>query len=190
MSIRSLVFTVPLLATVPAGAQSPPGPAEEEASPEEVAERLIERAKEVYSVAEEPPERPADCVEVTDGTLIIVCAPIEEDPAQFRGRSRLEDGDDSHLSWDGAAPSVAGKGIFSGPATVGGLCGFGLNPCPPPPVYYIDVTALPEAPPGSDADRIARGLAPRGSAYDDGEPSPDTQVIAGETPPEEEGPQG
>ena len=30
---------------------------------------------------------------------------------------------------------------------------------PPPPPLIIDVSALPEAPPGSDADRIARGLA-------------------------------
>ena len=27
----------------------------------------------------------------------------------------------------------------------------------PPPMYYFDITALPEAPPDSDADRIARG---------------------------------
>ena len=32
----------------------------------------------------------------------------------------------------------------------------------PPPAYMIDFDKLPEAPPGSDADRIARGLAPRG----------------------------
>ncbi|WP_130002762.1 hypothetical protein [Qipengyuania thermophila] len=32
----------------------------------------------------------------------------------------------------------------------------------PPRIFAIDVTALPEAPPGSDADRIARGLAPQG----------------------------
>ena len=31
----------------------------------------------------------------------------------------------------------------------------------PPPAYLIDFDELPEAPPGSDADRIARGLAPR-----------------------------
>lgn len=37
----------------------------------------------------------------------------------------------------------------------------------PPPVLMIDVEALPEAPAGSDADRISRGLAPRGEAYDD-----------------------
>ena len=35
-----------------------------------------------------------------------------------------------------------------------------IGPCPPAPIYYVDVEALPEAPPGSDADRIARGLPP------------------------------
>ena len=34
---------------------------------------------------------------------------------------------------------------------------------PPPPALFIDVEALPQAPAGSDADRIARGLAPLGS---------------------------
>lgn len=33
----------------------------------------------------------------------------------------------------------------------------------PPPVYFVDFEELPDAPPGSDADRIARGLAPRGN---------------------------
>ncbi len=32
----------------------------------------------------------------------------------------------------------------------------------PPPAYIVDFDALPETPPGSDADRIAKGLAPRG----------------------------
>lgn len=33
----------------------------------------------------------------------------------------------------------------------------------PEPVLLIDLEAIPEAPPGSDADRVARGLAPRGN---------------------------
>ncbi|MBX7482364.1 hypothetical protein [Qipengyuania qiaonensis] len=37
-----------------------------------------------------------------------------------------------------------------------------IPPCPPPPALIIDVGALPEAPAGSDADRIARGLNPTG----------------------------
>lgn len=55
---------------------------------------------------------------------------------------------------------VAGGGIFSGPATVSGLCV--IPPCPPEASIMIDVEALPEAPEGSDADRIANGLPPLG----------------------------
>lgn len=41
-----------------------------------------------------------------------------------------------------------------------GMCiGFGKVP---PPAYFVDFDAIPEAPPGSDADRVGRGLAPRG----------------------------
>jgi hypothetical protein len=32
----------------------------------------------------------------------------------------------------------------------------------PPPIYVIDVKALPEAAEGSDADKIAKGLIPDG----------------------------
>ena len=60
-------------------------------------------------------------------------------------------------------------GIFKGPATVSGLCLPGILNCPKPPAVFVDVTALPKAPPGSDADRIARGLAPLG---DDGPEAP------------------
>lgn len=45
-----------------------------------------------------------------------------------------------------------GKGI-----SIGGV---------PPPALIIDVEALPDAPPGSDADRIARGLPPLGQDED------------------------
>lgn len=39
-----------------------------------------------------------------------------------------------------------------------------IPPCPKPPVYLIDFDKLPDTPAGSDADRMARGLAPRGSS--------------------------
>ena len=32
----------------------------------------------------------------------------------------------------------------------------------PPPAYMVDFDALPDTPPGSDADRVGRGLAPQG----------------------------
>jgi hypothetical protein len=41
--------------------------------------------------------------------------------------------------------------------------GFGKAP---PPALIIDVAALPKAPAGSDADRIARGLAPLGAEHE------------------------
>lgn len=53
-------------------------------------------------------------------------------------------------------------GIFRGPATVSGICIPGIFNCPKPPALFVDVRALPQAPPGSDADRIARGLPPQG----------------------------
>ena len=62
----------------------------------------------------------------------------------------------------GSTPDVAGPGIFRGPATVSGICVKGIFNCPKPPAVFVDVTALPKAPPGSDADRIARGLEPLG----------------------------
>ena len=158
------------------GAQSSQ-PAEQEAGSADFVGPLLERAKEAYTLPEPEPEKPADCEISEDETLIIVCAPVEADAERYRVSSRLEEGDDSHLSWAGEAPDVAGPGIFRGPATVGGLCV--VPPCPPPPVYMIDVTALPEAPPGSDADRIARGLAPRGSRYDEGEALVEAEAIAG-----------
>lgn len=68
----------------------------------------------------------------------------------------------------GSTPDVAGGGIFRGPATVSGMCV--IPPCPPEAAIMIDIEALPEAPAGSDADRIARGLPPLGR---DPEPTPE-----------------
>ena len=173
------------------GGLAPPAWAQTEQA--EIAEEdkigpMLERAKEAYRLEEPPAPPPADCVESGDENIIIVCAPIESDPDRYRVSSRLERGDDSHLEWTGQAPDVSGPGIFKGPATVSGLCI--IPPCPKPPVYMIDFSTLPEAPPGSDADRIARGLAPRGSQYDDGEPQSDEAalVAAPEAEPDDESP--
>lgn len=84
---------------------------------------------------------------------------------------------------DPQAPDVAGPGIFRGPATVGGLCLPGLQKCPPPPAYIVDFEALPEAPPGSDADRIARGLAPRGRDTAAPVTAPSREDLLGLPPP-------
>ena len=64
----------------------------------------------------------------------------------------------------------------------GNPIGFGS---PPPPALMIDVEALPQAPEGSDADRIARGLPPLGR---DAELSPEEiaerrRALGLDTPP-------
>jgi len=63
-------------------------------------------------------------------------------------------------------PDVAGEGITGPKALMGAgvtITGCIIPPCPPPPALIIDIEALPEAPAGSDADRIARGLPPIGN---------------------------
>lgn len=94
---------------------------------------------------------------------IIVCR-RQQDQRQFRGVTS----DEAHKRYaretmnkgNPQTPDVAGEGIFKGPATISGMCL--IPPCPKEPALMIDVTALPKAPPGSDADRIARGLPPLG----------------------------
>ncbi len=109
-----------------------------------------------------------ECEDNADaGTIsgeIIVCRRIGESRENYFSGSREEAqkryARETAFAGDPQAPDVAGGGIFRGPATVSGQCL--IPPCPPPPALLIDVEALPEAPEGSDADRIARGLPPLG----------------------------
>jgi len=87
---------------------------------------------------------------------IVVCG--AQDDAEFRVKSSAElDPNSKEATDDGQlhAPDVSGDGIFKGPATISGLCLIGG--CPPPPAYMINFDELPDAPPGSDADKISKG---------------------------------
>ena len=112
-----------------------------------------------------------DCEEEADAARIaneiVVCRQLGEGTD---GSWNKEEFEQSYAQrTQGEQPvDVAGGGIFRGPATVSGLCV--IPPCPPEAALIIDVEALPEAPEGSDADRIARGLPPLGK---DGELSPE-----------------
>lgn len=128
--------------------------------PELTAEEVIQNAETAYG----PPPPEPKC-EQTDEDIIVVCGQLE-DQDQFRVKSSSELDPESEEALDDGlprAPDVAGPGIFKGPATVGKLCILGLQKCPPPPAIEVDFSQLPEAPPGSDADRIGRGLAPIGN---------------------------
>lgn len=110
-----------------------------------------------------PPPKPKCAAQPSD--VIVVCAE-EQEQSQFRLRddARVKDDYARETMNEGnpQAPDVAGPGIFRGKATFGG-CVKGVT-CPPPRAIDVDFAALPEAPAGSDADRIAQGLPPLGDA--------------------------
>lgn len=92
---------------------------------------------------------------------IVVCGSLPREDQRISSR---EDAQNRYAAatMGGSTPDVAGAGIFRGRPTFSGLCVPGIFNCPKAAAVFVDVTALPKAPPGSDADRIARGLAPLG----------------------------
>ena len=80
---------------------------------------------------------------------IVVCA---ERPDEFRMPSTADSDPNSKEALDDGRlhpPDVSGGGIFKGKPTMG----FGKVRVP----YMIDLSTIPEAPQGSDADKIAKG---------------------------------
>ena len=130
-----------LIAPTDVQAQAPPDPA---ATDRAVAERL-EQAKAVYGVQD-----PRAACRPKVGDEIVVCADHGEDQ---RVPSTAETDPNSR-----AARRALDGGIPRAPQFDRGYCAscqhFGSVP---PPVYYFDVTKLPAAPAGSDAEAIANG---------------------------------
>ncbi|MGB7373397.1 hypothetical protein [Pontixanthobacter sp.] len=115
------------------------------------AEDALANAEAAYG----PPEPDKKC-DPANGDEIVVCADNDGDQSAFRVKSTAELDPTSEEALDDGlprAPDVAGPGIFRGPPSFS----FGA---PPPPALIIDVTALPQAPEGSDADKIAKGEIP------------------------------
>lgn len=95
------------------------------------------------------------CLRTVKQGEITVCAPDED---EFRVKSSADlDPDSAAALNDGRlhTPDVAGGGIFKGKSTMSGMCM--IPPCPPEQPYLIDLSSIPEAPAGSDADKIAKG---------------------------------
>jgi hypothetical protein len=101
-----------------------------------------------------------DCEEEADAARIageiIVCRQLGEASDGSWNKEEWER-DYARRTQGGSTPDTFGI------ANHGNAIGFGSVP---PPALIIDVEALPEAPEGSDADRIARGLAPTGQDED------------------------
>ena len=130
-----------LIAPAEVQAQAPPGP---DATDSAVADRLAQ-AKAVYGVKD-----PRAACRPKVGDEIVVCADHGEDQrvpstAEIDPNSR-----EARRALDGGIPRA--------PQFDRGYCAscqhFGSVP---PPVYYVDVTKLPAAPAGSDAEAIANG---------------------------------
>jgi len=89
-----------------------------------------------------------------DASEIVVCRRRDSDADRYPGRETLESVQSTR---DGIprAPDLAPH--YPGVVVARGCF---IGPCAPPPMIFIDVKALPEAPAGSDADKIARGEMP------------------------------
>lgn len=116
------------------------------------AEQAIQREREVFG----PPSPQPRCGSGGPDE-IVVCAPessdqyrvpstADSDPSSREARRRLNDG----------IPRAPQVGTVIDCST-GGCIGFGSVP---PPAYIVDFSQIPEAPAGSDAERIAKGEAP------------------------------
>lgn len=124
------------------------------AEPEEKDPRvteLLEQAKRVYGVSD-----PRDRCRRRDGQEIVVCvdhgedlhvpSTAESDPNSREARRALNDGIPR-------APQLDRGSCKGQPGCVTG--GWA-----PPPIYEVDLSKLPQAPEGSEADLIARGEIP------------------------------
>ena len=93
---------------------------------------------------------------------IVVCGRRADNGAAYLGASdaaRLRDYAERTMNAGTLTPpDVAGPGIFRGEPSFGGMCF--IPPCPAGPRLIIDVEAIPPPPAGTDAERVARGLAP------------------------------
>jgi len=116
------------------------------ASPEE----MVDKAKQSYGPA---PPKPRCDKESQDPDVIVVCGELEKQE-QFRVRTDEQAESDyaretMNKGRPPPAPNVDGDGIFKGPAT--------FKLAPPVAPLIIDLEDIPDAPDGSDADRIGKG---------------------------------
>ena len=109
----------------------------------EIAEKMISASRVTPDTVTRrcpQPERRGD---------IVVCA---DRPDEFRMPSTADSDPNSKEALDDGrlhTPDVSGGGIFKGKPTMG----FGKVTVP----YMIDLSSIPEAPEGSDADKVAKG---------------------------------
>lgn len=167
---RQALATLPLLLFLgsAASAQQPEEP---------TAETALQQARQAYGPPSGDPQ--PNCAEPETPGEIVVCARYE-DPEQFRVPSDTDLG----TNIDDPVPRAPDLGPPPCVPSFGTACiRFGKVP---PPVHMVDFEALPETPPGSDADRIGRGLAPLGYEGEKARPVSGDAELAAESEAEAE----
>jgi len=145
MLCRFLLPLALLAGAGPLSAQDEPAPKPLTAA--QRAQAMIEEERHMVSSKSHRDDCPRDPLNNT----IVVCAP--DTSARYRVPPSSED--------SGSRGGTRGGGLtppdmYGGPPCTGVCIHGGYAP---PPVYYIDLSKIPEAPPGSDADKIAKGEA-------------------------------
>jgi len=141
LSRRPGVLLATLLLASPLAAQE---------APPVTAEQVLSDARRAYALTASG--APAECPMPKPGEEIVVCAQ-QDDPERFRAASS-SDLDPTGAGARGGVPHADVETRYPGVAVASGCF---IPPCPPPMPVLIDLKGIPEAPPGSDADRIARG---------------------------------
>jgi len=162
LSGLALVMAMPLAAqddtaaTAPAAETPPPAPTPPAPPPRPRINVLVTVPRGEVNQAQA-----IECEDRADaGTIsgeIVVCRQIADDGSNSFSGSRKNA--QKRYAEETAFTDVPRAPEAFGIPNHGNSIGFGSVP---PPALMIDVTALPKAPPGSDADRIARGLPPLG----------------------------
>jgi len=172
-----LWLAVAILATTPLSAQDDRAITGDETEEENATETLAPPSRQIIDLTVTVPKDEPDELLEEDCDAQYEAGIISNEIVVCRQLGESSDGAWNKEEWQrryaertqgNAQADVAGGGIFRGPATVSGLCV--IPPCPPEAAIMIDVEALPQAPEGSDADRIAKGLPPLGR---DPEPTPE-----------------
>jgi hypothetical protein len=153
LAALALVMAAPLAAQDDTGATPEPAPAAEPAPAPRINLMVTVPRGEVNQA------QAKECVDRVDAGAIsgeiVVCRDVGDDGTNSLSGSRAEAQKRyaQETAFKGAPPP---PDVFGIPDNGKGI-GFGGVP---PPAVFIDVEALPKAPAGSDADRIARGLPP------------------------------
>lgn len=139
-----LLFAAALLAA-PLGAQERPAT---------TAEEVITAGKQAYALPDR--RRRPECETPQVSAEIVVCG-RENDDGRFRAQSSSDLDPTGAGAKDTVPRAPAVETVYPGVVAARGCF---VGPCPPPMPALIDLKAIPEAPPGSDADRIGRGERP------------------------------